>query len=152
MTHWTVQCAYAAYYTNTVTVEAETLEAALALAIEKANDSPAWEASDYCGTTHIDAVAQGEDVDLWLEAIDKQIPIPDRFTEFGPSPHIIVEIEAGLASLKDVRHGPATLEIRDYDIEGMAADRLSLDPKKRLCCVSVFPEHIPPQFSRAETE
>jgi hypothetical protein len=152
MTHWTVQCSYAAYYTNTVTVEAETLEAALGLAIEKANECPSWSASDYCGPTHIDAVAQGEDVDLWLEAIDAQLPIPDRFTERGPVPHIIVTIEGGLGADVQISNGPATVEIRDYDIQGMAADRLTLDPEKRLCCVRVFPETQPPHSSYSEME
>jgi len=152
MTHWTVQCSYAAYYTNTVTVEAETLEAALGLAIENANESPSWSASDYCGPTHIDAIAQGEDVDLWLEGIDAQLPIPERFTERGPIPQIIVMIEAGLGAEVQVRNGPAIVEIRDYDIQGIATDRLSLDPEKRLCCVTIFPETPPLHSSYSETE
>jgi hypothetical protein len=138
MTHWTVQCSYAAYYTNTVTLEAETLEAALDLAIEKANDSPAWSATDYCGPTHIDAVAQGEDVDLWLEGIDAQLAIPDRFTEHGPLPYITITLEAGLIGDVQIDNGPATVEIRDYNIQGVAADRLALDAQHRLCVVSII--------------
>ena len=40
MTHYTVCCGYASHYHNTVTVEADTLDAALEKAIEQAGDDP----------------------------------------------------------------------------------------------------------------
>ena len=40
MTHYTVCCAYASHYHNTVTVEADTLDEALEKAIEQAGDDP----------------------------------------------------------------------------------------------------------------
>lgn len=63
MTSWTVQCGYAAYYANTVTVEAATLDEALEKAIVVANDDPSWKALDHCGPTFIDAVAEGAGTD-----------------------------------------------------------------------------------------
>lgn len=82
MTAWTVQCGYAAYYANTVTVEADTLEAALEAAIAAANDDPHWSLLDYCGPTFVDAVAEGAGVDPWT-AYQSGSPVPYRFTEAG---------------------------------------------------------------------
>lgn len=83
MTSFTVQCAYVAYYSNTVTVEADTLEEALEKAVEAANESPAWSSSDHCGPTFVEAVAEGDDVDLWNDETIRPLPIPPRFTERG---------------------------------------------------------------------
>ena len=60
MTLYTVQCGYVTYYDNTVHVEADSLDAALEKAIERANDDPHWKALDHCGPTFVDAVAEGE--------------------------------------------------------------------------------------------
>lgn len=83
MTTFTVQCAYAAYYTNTVTVEADSLDEALVKAVAAADESPAWSSSDYCGRTFIEAIAEGDDVDLWNDPQIHPLPIPERFTERG---------------------------------------------------------------------
>lgn len=82
MKTWTVQCGYAAYYANTVTVEAETFDDALAEAIRIANDAPHWESTDACGRTFIDAVAEGNDVDPWADYVSA-LDVPYRFTERG---------------------------------------------------------------------
>ena len=60
---FTVQCGFPAYYGNTVTVEAETLDEALEKAIEAANDDPNWKSLDHCGPTHVDACCIGGDED-----------------------------------------------------------------------------------------
>ena len=83
MTNFTVQLAYAAYYSKTVTVESDSLEAALEKAVEVANESDAWSSSDYCGPTFVEAVAEGDDVDLWTDEKVRPLPVPDRFTEEG---------------------------------------------------------------------
>jgi len=118
MTHFTVQCAYAAYHSNTVTVEADSLAEALDKAIAEANQSPAWSSSDYCGPTFVDAVATGQDVDLWNDERVRPLPVPSRFTEDGAGPHIVVTVEGGLIQHVDITDGTALVEVHDYDTEG----------------------------------
>ena len=84
MTAYTVQCGFASYHANTVTVEADTIEQALEKAIEKANDDPGWKSLDDCGPTHVHACCEGEDADPWDR--DKSLPVPARFTENGEPP------------------------------------------------------------------
>jgi hypothetical protein len=118
MTHFTVQCAYAAYYSNTVTVEADTLAEALQKAIGEANQSSAWSSSDYSGSTFVDAVAEGEDVDLWNDERVRPLPVPSRFTEDGEGPHIVITVEGGVIQHVDIQDGTALVEVHDYDTEG----------------------------------
>ena len=98
---FTVQCGYPAYYANTVTVEAETLDDALEKAIETANINDGWRSIDHCGNTHVDAVCEGVDGDPWGEGA---LPVPDRFSEHGappvvtltsPAPSGAVEVSGG---------------------------------------------------------
>ncbi|MEQ8827570.1 MAG: hypothetical protein RIC82_07335, partial [Parvibaculum sp.] len=67
MKKWTVQCGFAAYYANTVTVEADTLAEALERAIVAANESDGWKPLDDCGPTFIDAAAEGDEADPWRD-------------------------------------------------------------------------------------
>ena len=76
---FTVQCGYAAYFANTVTVEADTLDQALEKALEAASQSDAWRALDHCGDSFVDAVCEGADADPW--ATDTALPVPDRFAQ-----------------------------------------------------------------------
>ena len=85
---WTVQCSYAGYWSNTVTVEAETLDKALGKAIETANQSDGWRSLDHCGDSFVNAVCEGADADPW--ATDTALPIPDRFTEQGEPPIVTI--------------------------------------------------------------
>ena len=64
MTHYTVCCAYASHYHNTVTVEADTLDAALEKAIEQAGDDPHWKSVDQASQTFVEALAEGMDAAL----------------------------------------------------------------------------------------
>jgi len=118
MTHFTVQCICAAYRTNTVTVEADTLAEALEMAVAAADQSTAWSSSDYIGPTFIEAVAEGEDVDLWNDERVRPLSIPSRFTEFGEGPHIVVTVEGGNIQHVDIQDGTALVEVHDYDTEG----------------------------------
>jgi hypothetical protein len=118
MTHFTVQCAYAGYYSNTVTVEADGLAEALDKAIAEANQSPAWSSTDHGGPTFVDSVAVGEDVDLWNDERVRPLPIPSRFTENGAGPHITVTVEGGVIQHVDIADGTALVEVHDYDTEG----------------------------------
>jgi hypothetical protein len=130
MTTYTVQCGYAAYYANTVQVEAENLEAALEVAIEKANDDPQWKALDHCdprcrhdlragaGRTFVDAVAEGADADPWSGFVSVLL-VPDRFTEQGEPPTVTVIMEGGLVQDVIAAGGPVRVLVKDYDTEGL---------------------------------
>ena len=76
MTWYTMQASYAAYYGNTVSVEAETLEEALEKAIEAANDDPHWKSLDHCGPTYVDACCIGRDADPWERETTLPVPRP----------------------------------------------------------------------------
>ena len=117
---WTVQCSYAAYYSNVVVVDADTLEQALAIAIDKANGSAAWKAIDHCGNTFVDAGAQGQDVDPWTEASCSQLDVPFARTEaalwtrsqpgYDAMRNALLAIAAGRAVARD-----GHTEIEDVD-------------------------------------
>ena len=77
MTHFTVCCGYASHYHNAVTVEADTLDAALEKAIEQAGDDHHWNSVDQASQTFVEALAEGMDADPWG---DTALPVPDRFT------------------------------------------------------------------------
>ena len=116
MTHYTVQCGFAAYYTTTVTVEAEKLDLALEKALAEANQSSSWSSTDYSGLAFIEAVAEGEDADLWMDEQVHQLPIPSRFTESGDGPSIIVTVSGGVVQDVEVKDGPARVHVHDYDV------------------------------------
>ena len=118
---FTVQCTYAGYWAHIVTVEAKTLDAALAQAIETANASDAWRALDHCGATFVDAVVEGADADPWDP--EAALPIPDRFTERGAPPVVTlagpgrpgrIEVAGGAVRLRFVdAAGTVTTEVSD---------------------------------------
>ena len=118
---FTVQCGFAAYHANTVSVEAETLEEALEKAIEVANQDPNWKSVDHCRPTHVDACCIGRDEDPWDR--DKSLPVPARFTErgeppivtlTGPQPPGGVEVTGGAVRIRFVDHtATVTTEISD---------------------------------------
>ncbi len=118
MKQWTVQCGYAAYYANTVTVEAETLDAALEKAIAEANDDPCWKALDHSGDTFVDAAAEGADADPWQD-FASALPIPDHFTEAGDVPVVTIVMEGGVVQDASVKDGRAHVRVKDYDTEGV---------------------------------
>lgn len=78
---WTVQCAYAGYFANTATVEAESAEEACRQAIELANTADGWRSLDHCGATFVDALAPGG-VHPWILSGSVE-PVPARFSEQG---------------------------------------------------------------------
>ena len=84
MTWYSVQTGYAAYHANTVSVEAETPEAALEKAIEVANADLNWKSVDHCTSTFVDAYCVGRDEDPWDK--NNSLPVPARFTERGEPP------------------------------------------------------------------
>ena len=120
MTHYTVCCGYASHYHNTVTVEADTLDEALEKAIEQAGDDPHWKSADYCGSTFVDAIAEGEEADPWG---DTAIPVPDHFTEKGEPPVVTltglrppggIDVAGGTVRIRFIEHaGTVTTEVTD---------------------------------------
>ena len=118
MKSWTVQCGYAAYYANTVTVEAETLDAALEKAIAEANDDACWKSLDHCGDTFVDAAAEGGDADPW-QGLTSALPIPDRFAEAGAPPVVTVVMEGGVIQDIAVTDGRVRVLVKDYDTDGI---------------------------------
>jgi hypothetical protein len=117
MKAFTVQCGYAAYFFRTETVQAASLEEALAKAIEAANKSSGWSSSDVSGNTFIDAAAEGDEVDLWCDEI-RQLPIPAAFTEQGVGPNATVTVSGGLVQGVEIVGGTARVLVRDYDTDG----------------------------------
>ena len=113
MTRFTVQCGYAAYYSRTQTVEADTLDEALDAAIAEANAHDDWVSEDVSGNTFVDAVAEGDDIDLWSDAV-RQLSIPARFTERGEGPRIIIVKNNRMESVA-IGGGYARVEMRNYD-------------------------------------
>ena len=117
MTWFTIQAAYAGYFANTVSVEADTIEEALEKAIEVANQDPNWKSVDHCGPTFIDAFCEGADADPWDR--DTSLPVPARFTEKGEPPIVAltgprppggVEVTGGTVLIRFVdEHGAGTL-------------------------------------------
>ena len=89
MTWYTVRAACAAYYANTVSVEADTPEQALEKAIEEANDNTMWKSIDHSGDTFVDAFCIGRDADPWDP--ETRLPVPARFTENGQPPLVTLD-------------------------------------------------------------
>ena len=84
MTYFTVCCGYASHYHNTVTVEADTLDAALEKAIEQAGDDPPLEVRRPLPVKHSSRPwPRVMEADPWG---DTALPVPDRFTENGEPP------------------------------------------------------------------
>ena len=119
---WTVQLAYAAYLGATVTVEAETLEDAIPAAIRSADDNERWKDTDHVTDPFCVAACEGAGGDPWNS--ETSLPIPDRFTESGEPPVVMVtdpakpgggiEVVRGRVLLRFRRDaGTVTAEMRD---------------------------------------
>ncbi len=119
MKKWTVQCGFAAYYANTVTVEADTLAEALERAIVAANESDGWKPLDDCGPTFIDAAAEGDEADPWRD-FASSLPVPPRFSECGEPVAVTVTVSGGVVQQVEIKGGRARVHVHDYDTEGAA--------------------------------
>ena len=118
---FTVQCGYSTHFSNTVTVEAGTLDEALEKAVAATNeDAEGWRPTDHCSDTFVDAVCEGAGGDPWG---DDTLPVPGRFSErgeppvvtlIGPAPPGAVEVSGGRALVRIVRAaGTVTTELSD---------------------------------------
>ena len=144
MTRYTVQCSYAAYYTNTVTVEADTLEDACSRAVAEANNDPLWSSRDVSSNTFIDALAEGDDVDLWSDAV-RQLPVPNAYSERGEGPLVVVAVSGGTVQSVTVAGGAARVETRDYDLNGADPSAIRTDAQGRRYALRLWSDEIPPQ-------
>ena len=117
---FTVQCCYNAACSNTVTVEAGTLEEALGKAVVAGNeDAEGRRSTDHCSDTCVDAVREGVG-DPWGEG---SFRVPDRFSEqgeppvvtlTGPVPSGAVEVTGGRALVRIVQDRATVVsEVRD---------------------------------------
>ena len=141
MTRFTVQCGYAAYYSRTQTVDADTLDEALEAAITEANAHDDWSPEDVCSNTFIDAVAEGNDVDLWSDAV-RQLSIPARFTERGEGPRIIIIVKNKRVESVAIGGRYARVEVRDYD---RADPNSQTDAEGRRYALTDWSNVIPPK-------
>lgn len=96
----TVQCGDAVSVAKTVVAEAATIEGPCAPAIEEANGSDGWTSRDHCGNTLVDAVVEGN-VDPPRTREGSVLPVPDRYTEAGEAPTIVVAVADG--AVRDAR-------------------------------------------------
>ena len=128
MTHYTVCCGYASHYHNTVTIEADTLDAALEKAIEQAGDNPHWKSVDQASQTFVEALAEGEDADPWG---DTALPVPDRFTEKGEPPVVTltglrppggIEVSGGAVRIRIIEAEIDLLPMQSGDVKETYAD------------------------------
>ena len=137
-----MQAGYPAWYANTVTVEANTLDEALEKAIGAANEDPAgWRSLDHCGNTHVDAVCEGADEDPWGQG---SLPVPDRFSEHGEPPVVTL---AGTVPPGAVRVSGGRVTVRFETEAGTIAAEMRDPPhppaNKPLVTVSVEPDGKP---------
>ncbi|MBU6296601.1 MAG: hypothetical protein KGJ79_18145 [Alphaproteobacteria bacterium] len=116
MKRWTVQCTYAAYYANTVVVEADTIEQACEQAIAQANDDPCWKSLDDCGATFVDAIAEG-DADPWTD-FRSSLPVPSAYCEHGTPPLVTVTVSGGVVQQVAIEGGKVRVHVCDYDTDG----------------------------------
>ena len=107
MPHFTVQCGYHAHYATTVHVDADDHETACALAVEAANDTELWKATDHCGDTFVDAIAEGDHAHPWGP---DALPVPAQFTERGEPPAISIAADSAPRAV-DVVRGPVRITI-----------------------------------------
>jgi hypothetical protein len=129
MTRYTVQCGFASYDAKIVVVDADTLDQALEKAVFEADDGCGWESTDIVGNTFVDAVAQGDDVDLWSDDA-RHLTIPARFTERGEGPRVIVMVSGGVVQSVSIDGGYARVEVRDYDNHDDAHAKTDADGRR----------------------
>ena len=131
MTHYTVCCGYASHYHNTVTVEADTLDAALEKAIEQAGDDPHWKSVRPLPVKHSSRPwPRVMDADPWGDTV---LPVPDRFSEKG-EPLVVtltglrppggIEVAGGTVRIRFVEHA-GTVTTEDHRSTGPAGQQTS---------------------------
>ena len=124
MTRYTVQAGYAVYVYATVSVEADSIEDACRAAIQEADATERWKASDHVGDAFVAAIGEGADACPWSGPVSA-LPVPDRFSERG-TPPLITVIGPGPSGGIDVAGG--TVRVRFVEDAGTVTTEISDPP------------------------
>ena len=125
---YTVACCFPDYCANTVTVEADTVEAALEKAVAQANaDADGWKRCDDAGDTFVDAACVGVG-DPWLDPL----PVPPAYQRADDAlAGALLSAVALLTAERDLLHKSVTTADGRYtdeaDREGVEAWDAELD-------------------------
>ena len=122
MNSYTVQLAYPAYFTATVSVDAHSLDDACRQAIARADNDDAWTSSDHVGDIHVSAICEGAGARPWATDATR-LPVPDEFREDGTPalvtldptcPHGTLEVTRGTVRVRFVNAAATvTTELSD---------------------------------------
>ena len=123
-TPWTIQVGLARYWGATVTVEAESLEAAIPAAIREADDKARWDDTGDASDPFAVAACRGAGADPWDGPLSA-LPIPDRFTERGAPPVVTL---AGLGRPGSIKVAGGTVRLRFVDEAGTVTAEVSDPP------------------------
>ncbi len=143
MTRYTVDLAYDVAYAARVTVDADTIDDACQLAIDKADELSAWKSSDYVSDSYVTEIC--ETGHRHADAAEPvALPVPDAYLRDGPPPTITFRGEQPPASLQ-VSDG--TVRLR-FDHPGFAVTTEFQDPptppgNKPFVTVSKRPDGTP---------
>ncbi|WP_031556079.1 hypothetical protein [Parvularcula oceani] len=108
MTFYTVQCGYAGYYAQVLSVEVDSPEEAC----ELANDRDGWRSLDHCGDTYVDALAEGDGSDPWGSA---SLPVLLGYSEEGPGARVVIRVEGGTVQAVNASGGRVLVIVDDRD-------------------------------------
>jgi len=143
MSAYTVQAAVAVYCYATVTVEADSIEHACHSAIDKANAGQLLQASDRFGNPFVAAIGKGADTGPRSGPVSV-LPVPDDFTEHGPTPLITLGPDCPRGSLEVTR---GTVRVRFTDPAATVTTEVSDTPppprNKPLVIVRPRPDRAP---------
>ena len=123
-TPWTLELGYVRYWGATVTIEAETLEAAIPAGIRFADDNERWKDTGHAGDPFCGAACRGAGADPWNGPVSA-LPIPDRFTERGAPPVVTL---AGLGRPGSIKVAGDTVRLRFVDDAGTVTAEVSDPP------------------------
>lgn len=122
MTWFDIDLLYDVSFAANVTVEADSVEDACRLAIEKADEMEVWKSTDHASDAYVDEIlATDRPAPPYGDATP--VPVPDAYTRDGPPPTITLhgepppgalEVSGGAVRLRIVHPGfAATNELTD---------------------------------------
>lgn len=121
MTRYALQLGFAVYFGANVAVEADTVEEACRLAIDKADETEAWRSTDHSSDSYVIAIQEDEAPPCPHPV--SPIPVPDEYSEHGPPPVVVltgtpphgaIAVEGGVVRIRFENPGFAvTTEMSD---------------------------------------